>query len=487
LRVAILETFLFYGYWVATAAVVVFNVMASVHVVLYNRDSRSALGWVGVIWFAPYVGALLYFLLGINRIRRKAHRLRGRRFVAGGSPSVHLAPVDALLANVAPEAAHLAPLVHLAGVVTRQPLEQGNKVVPLHTGDQAYPVMLQAIEEAKQSITLSTYIFSNDRAGGLFVAALGKAVARGVEVRVLIDSIGGHHTWHAAFGPLRAAGVPIAHFLPKLLPRYFLYENMCNHRKLMVVDGRIGFTGGMNVSEGNCLALAPPEPIQDLHFRIDGPAVARLQDVFAEDWEFATGEELQGERWFPEIAAGGSIPARGISSGPDQDLEKLRLVLLGALACAHSHVHIMTPYFLPDIGLISALNITALRGVRVDILVPKQSDHRYVQWAQMGQITELVEHGCRVWLTPPPFTHTKLMLVDGVWTLLGSANWDPRSLSLNFEFNLECYDRALAGTLEAAVQHTISQSQALTLADLNRRPFLVKLRDGIARLLTPYL
>ena len=211
-----------------------------------------------------------------------------------------------------------------------------------------------------------------------------------------------------------------------------MYENMCNHRKLLVVDGRIGFTGGMNLSEGNCLAFNPPEPIQDLHFRIDGPVVARLQDVFAEDWEFATGEELQGNRWFPEIAAAGSIPARGISSGPDQDLEKLRLVLLRWRG-ARSHVQIVTPYFLPEVSLISALSIAALRGIRVDILVPSQSDHRVVQWAQMGQITELLEHGCRVWLTPPPFTHTKLMLVDGVWTLLGSANWNPRACEFRIQ------------------------------------------------------
>ena len=163
------------------------------------------------------------------------------------------------------------------------------------------------------------------------------------------------------------------------------------------------------------------------------------------------------------------------------------MIYLGALACARSSVRLVTPYFLPDPGLISALNTAALRGVAVDIVLPRRSNLRLVQWASAALLWQVLEHGCRVWRTPPPFDHTKLLLVDGAWALLGSANWDPRSLRLNFEFDLECYDRGLAAALEGVVQGKLKQAQPVTLADVDGRRLPVRLRDGAARLLSPYL
>lgn len=233
--------------------------------------------------------------------------------------------------------------------------------------------------------------------------------------------------------------------------------------------------------------VRPRHPIQDLHFRVEGPVVAHLQEAFAADWAFCTGELLQGERWFPAIAPAGAAPARGIADGPDEDFEKLRLTLLGALACARSSVLIVTPYFLPDAGLITVLNVTALRGVAVDIVLPEQNNLRLVQWAATALLWQVLERGCRVWLSPPPFDHSKLMVVDGTWALVGSANWDPRSLWLNFEFNLECYDPELAGRLGGMARAKIRRARQVTLEEVNGRGLVVKLRDGVARLLAPYL
>jgi cardiolipin synthase len=260
-----------------------------------------------------------------------------------------------------------------------------------------------------------------------------------------------------------------------------------NHRKLMIVDGRIGYSGGMNIADDHWLERKPPSASSDLLFRIEGPVVYQMQEVFVEDWKFAAGETLSGELWFPKLKACGEIPARGVWSGPDEDLEKIRLVILSALASARSSVLIVTPYFLPDASLISALNITSLRGVRVDIVLPKKNDLRMVTWASMAQLAPVLEYGCRVWLAKPPFRHTKLMIVDGLWIMLGSANWDPRSLRLNVEFNVECYDQALAAALEATIRKDIAEAERMTLAKLNQRPFLVKLRDGLARLFSPHL
>ena len=347
------------------AAVFALNVLVSLHIVFFKRDSRATIAWIAIIWFVPLLGSLLYYLFGINRIERRARRLRHKsrrpKPPADASGTLPEARIPAL----PHEAAHLAPLAQLSETVTGQPLCEGNAIEPLWDGDQAYPAMLQAIEDAKHSVGLSMYIFNNDHTGNHFVEALGRAVGRGVEVRVLIDDVGArYHSWCSISGPLQRAGVPAARFLPTFWPRSFAYANLRNHRKLMIVDGQIGFTGGMNITDEYCLSLQTSHAMHDAQFRIDGPVVAHLQNVFVEDWKFTTGERLHGERWFPKLQNKGTMLARGVTSGPDEDLEKLRLVLLGALSSARTRVVIVTPYFLPDAGLISALNIAALRGVR---------------------------------------------------------------------------------------------------------------------------
>jgi cardiolipin synthase len=225
----------------------------------------------------------------------------------------------------------------------------------------------------------------------------------------------------------------------------------------------------------------------DLHARVEGPVVAHLQAAFAEDWLFTTGEPIEGAEFFPPLGASGPVLARGVTDGPDEDFEAVRWLLLGALATARDRIRIVTPYFLPDAGLVTAIDVAVMRGVEVDVVLPERGNLPIVQWAQTAQLWQVLERGCRVWVTPPPFDHTKLLVVDGVWSLLGSANWDPRSLRLNFELQLECWDADLAGRLEALALERIARGRRLALADVDARSLPVKLRDGIARLLSPYL
>jgi cardiolipin synthase len=281
--------------------------------------------------------------------------------------------------------------------------------------------------------------------------------------------------------------VRYARFLPTFPVWQLVSVNLRNHRKLLVLDGRLGFTGGLNIRVGHWLAKRPRSPVQDAHFRVEGPIVAQLQEVFADDWLFTTGESLRGEGWFPALECHGPVIARGIADGPDEDLDKLRLALLSALASARRSVRIATPYFLPDSSLISALNVAALRGVAVDILLPAKSNLPFVQWASQAHWWQLLEYGCRIWLTPPPFDHSKLLVVDDCWSLVGSANLDPRSLRLNFEFNVECYDVELAAKLTALFEVKRRLARRITLEEIDRRPLAVRLRDGIARLSTPFL
>jgi cardiolipin synthase A/B len=462
------------------------SVAATAHVLLSPRDVRSANGWVALILLSPVVGPILYVLLGINRIQRKAVALRGERnrlLLEAGPPP---AAVEDEVARRRPDHAYLGDLARAVTKVTGQPLLDGNAIEPLVDGDQAFPAMLEAIAGARRSITLMTYIFDADRAGRRFIDALVAAQARGVDVRVLIDAAGVRYHRPPAHKVLAARGVRAALFLPLGIsfPRYF---NLRNHRKVMVVDGELGFTGGMNLRIHHWLGESPRVPTRDVHFRVEGPVVAHLQEVFAEDWEFATRERLRGEPWFVPLVARGDVRARGISEGPDDESDPLPWTVLTALATARERIRVVTPYFLPDPPYLAALNVAALRGVTVDVVLPARSNIPIVDWATRSILWELLEHGVRLWWSPAPFDHAKLMTVDGAWTLLGSANWDARSLRLNFEFDVEAYSDRLAEQVDALIDERLARARPLERTELDGRTFPRRLADGAARLLVPYL
>ncbi|MGC9940394.1 MAG: phospholipase D-like domain-containing protein [Verrucomicrobiota bacterium] len=456
---------------------------ASIHALLSKRDTRAATIWVGVVWMVPLFGPILYLVLGVNRIRRRAIKL-----------AVHKSLSRAIPENLGePEhdgAEHLKLLARVVSRIIPQPLTTGNKITPLVNGDEAFPAMLAAIDSAQKSISLCSYIFDNDASGQQFVAALHRAVERKVQVRVLVDAAGTRYSWPPITRKLQQAKIPHASFLPASVftPWRVATINLRNHRKTLIVDGQIAFTGGMNIRHGNVLAAKPKSPVQDLHFRVEGPTATQLQEAFANDWAFATDEILDGYLWFPEVKEEGSVIARAITDGPDADFDNLRQTLLAALAEAQTSVKIVTPYFLPDIVLISALNLASLRGVRVDIILPFENNLPYVQWASRALWWQVLERGCHVWLTPPPFDHSKLMVVDSHWVLLGSANWDARSLRLNFELNVECYGRPFAQEMEEKIiTRKLAGAHEVTLSEIDARPFPAKLRDAIARLFSPYL
>ena len=458
--------------------------VAAGHAMLFKRDVRAAAGWVGFIFFVPAVGTLLYLLFGINRIRRRA--LVDRTWISRSEPILRLEP-PRLSAILDASAQHLQSLAALVDQVNSRPLLRGNDIELLQDGDRAYPAMLEAIDAAQKSVALLTYIFDDDAWGRRFVDALARARERGVEVRVLLDDAGARYSRPPIDARLRRRGVPVARFMRALAPRFTVYLNLRNHRKILVVDGKLGFTGGMNIRAGSVLADEPREPIRDLHFRLEGPVVAQLQQVFAEDWRFCTKEVLRGEVWFPELEVCGEVAARGLADGPDSDFGVLRWTLLGAIACARRSVRIMTPYFLPDQAMMTALNVAALRGVRVDILLPLRSNLPLVQWAMQAQIEQVLGHGCKVWLDQGPFAHGKLMVVDERWVLLGSANWDARSLRLNFEFCVEAYHEGFGEEMAHFFEGRRHGARLLERGSLRSRPLPLRLRDALARLMTPYL
>ena len=450
----------------------------TLHALRTKREIGAAIGWIGLAWLAPLFGTFLYVTLGINRVRRLAKRLSDARPWSNQRDSN---------AEVPKLAGHLAPLVEAVHRLTDRPLLRGNAVVCLHDGDNAYPVMLEAIAKAECCVLLSSYIFRDDRVGKRFIEAIVAVHARGVAVRVLVDGIGSGYFRCGVARELWAKGVPVARFMHSTLPWRMPFINLRTHKKILVVDGRIGFTGGLNIAVENVLRARPSHPVSDTHFRLTGPIVDQLTQAFAKDWSFTHGEDLDEAVFYaqPPLPMPGGALCRVVTSGPDTDLEKIEFAVMQGVALARRSIRIMTPYFLPDERLLTVLAMAAMRGVVIDLVLPKASNHRLIDWARTPNNIPLLDAGVRIWLSKPPFNHSKLMVVDEAWSFIGSANQDVRSLRLNFELNVEVHDQPLAQELDGfMLAHCHERYDPEWVG---QRSFPTRIRDSAARLLLPYL
>lgn len=451
------------------------STVAAGHALLRKRRPQSAFGWIALCYSLPFVGPLLYFLFGINRVRTRAQEM------LAGHPEPLCPPSD-----VAAPPQGLETLAQLGFAVTSLPLVGGNTVEVLHNGDHAFPAMLGAIRAAKRRVLLSTYIFDSGDAGREFVAALAAAHRRGVDVRVLLDGVGELYSWPRVRRLLEALGVRVARFIPpRLLPLSFSV-NLRNHRKILAVDGTVAFTGGVNIRD-HYVTRDPeiPAPIVDMHFRFTGPIIAQIEAVFWHDWHVVTGERETTEP-FAGVTHGGAI-CRAVADGPEGGLNRLSEVLVGAIGNAKRRVAIMTPYFLPPAELIAPLQAAALQGIDVAVILPAQNNLSYVHRATRHMLWELLQRDVRIYYQPPPFVHSKLFYIDDQYAQVGSANLDPRSLRLNFELNVEVYDRALVAELARHFEAVRARSTSVSLADVDGRPLGRKIVDGACWLFSPYL
>ena len=465
-------------------------ILASIHVILRRGDNRSAIGWLGLFWLGyPLIGCLIYLMVGVNLISRdkkaigadilsKNRRRRPKRAQTGTHSHRTL--------SIPP---HMHTLKKMGDSILGNKLHSGDDIQLLSGGSEAYPAMLEAIESATRSIAMASYIFKDDIAGRFFADALERAKNRGVQVRVLIDAMGSSHGGRSVYRILKNRGLAVRRFMPTLGLPFLRFANLRNHRKLLIVDGQLAFTGGMNVDVAFWPEHRPAgmTPKTDAHFVVRGPVIADLMAAFEEDWRFTTGEKLDGEIWKVASDDNGTMYARGIADGPDLSQRLTHCFILSALATAKHSIKIITPYFLPHSDIVSAMGVAVLRGVKIEILVPDPTNSMLVQWSSGDYLRKVQELGCVVWADKEQFSHAKMMVVDGCWSMIGSSNWDPRSLRLNFEFNLECHSEQLALRIE---QYWVDHLQSAKLWNHSSpadRPRWMEIRDGIARLFTPLL
>ncbi len=457
--------------WILDA---VLALAASAHILLHKRQPRSAALWLLWVWFFPILGPLFYWFFGYNRVGLAARSNLGVpawKRVRGG--------VGALKA--------------LGDSVTGLPLRPGNRVGALTHGDQAFLEMRAALNAAKHQIDLQTYIFDFDEVGERFADALERAARRGVRVRVLVDGVGGWGAVARLKQRLSAVGAECRS--DWRLDRIFKQPlfNLRNHRKLLIVDGARVFTGGLNISRRyskSALGLLRQRlrfsqgNFRDLHFSVQGPITRDLIALFQADWRNAGGAGV-ASKFRP--GARGSQRARMVPSGPDEHIEKLLDMLLGGLRFAKRQVDLVTPYFIPDRALLAQLRVLARSGVRVRLFVPRTSDHLFMTWAARAYFFELLEAGVEIWQINGPFVHSKAVVVDGKWCLIGSANLDARSFRLNFELNLEVHSRALAAELSQVIEGYRSQARRVEMAGVLRWSAFYRLRSSAVNLLAPYL
>jgi cardiolipin synthase len=372
------------------------------------------------------------------------------------------------------------------GILLGPPLVPGNKITTLVNGDQIYPAMLNAIRTAQTNITFETFVF-RDTVGATFVQELSNAARRGVQVHMLLDWLGSRTMDQHLLQAARAAGCDLHVYHP---PSWYHLGRLNNrtHRKLLVVDGRIGFTGGVGMGIEWKDGLRGMPAWRDSHFKAEGPVVAQMQAVFVDNWIKATGRVLHGAEYFPRLAPAGDMDAQMFGSSPVGGSESMHLMVLLALTAARTSIDIENAYFVPDKLTVEALCSAARRGVRIRIVVPgRYTDARLGRWAAQGLYGALLEAGIHIYEYQPTMMHCKVLVIDGVWSSMGSANFDDRSFRLNDEANLNVFSEELARRQIELIDADILKSRRMVLKNWRNRKLARRVNERLALLLRSQL
>ncbi|HVR81164.1 MAG TPA: cardiolipin synthase [Luteimonas sp.] len=445
-------------------------------IVLQKREPVATLSWLLGLAALPYLGFLIYYVFGPQKIKR--HRLRrGRARVALPAGEDAVDTSDAI------------ELSRLAQATTGLHVSSATVVQLLVDGAATYDALLADVRQAQHHVHLEYYIYAADRSGTALRDALVERARAGVAVRLLLDAVGCADTPRAFFAPLIEAGGELAWFHPMRLGRIWKrpWLNMRSHRKIVVIDNRIAFTGGINITDEENERLRT-DAYRDLHLRLEGDVVRSLQLVFVEDWGYSTGTRdfIGGIARTLPAPRPGTIPAQVLTSGPDSSWEAIHRLHVGAIHAARQRVWLATPYFVPGEAALMALTSAALAGLDVRLLVPKLSDSRLVTFAARSYFDELLAAGVKVYEYGPRLLHSKALLVDDALAIIGSANFDSRSFRLNFEVSMLFRDAGVAAALAQLIEGEFAHAPRVR-HERARSLWRVRLPEALARLLAPLL
>lgn len=474
----------------------IFSLVAIVHalaivlgvpwVLITKKESPSALAWALTVIGLPILGIVLFALFGYNYVYRPIKKRKHLRSILKKvQPSL---PEHLQRGEERPRLPHTWN--HLGKLATRLgafPVSYGNRVTFYHETSEAFRDMFQAIDQAEHHIHLQYFIVRADKTGDRLLQKLVAKAQAGVEVRLLYDAIGSIRLHTSFIRPLCKAGGRCEPFLTINPLRRRIQVNLRNHRKITVIDGRVGFTGGINIGDEYLGRDPRYGQWRDEHLRLEGPVVACLQMVFAEDWQFACGEQLRGKAYFPEIGPVGEAAVQIVDSGPDQTKNANRDLIFAAISMARKRLWIATPYFVPDPGLLDAIRLVARLGAEVRVLLPRIADHWLTHFATRSYLEELFEEGLEFYEYLPGMMHSKMMLVDDAWGYVGSANLDYRSLRLNFEVNCVLHSPAELNELRHAFEQDFQRSQRIDKSVFRQRSIWQRLAESGARLFAPLL
>ncbi len=461
----------------------------AIMIILEKRSPFKTAAWIMALILFPIVGVVFYLFFGQEYRKRKLFSRKGLKSLNKYRQLSfrQLRKFRHALHYLDPKVREKETIIRLLLKNSNALLTNGNRLKILNNADETFPAIFHAIEEAEHHIHLEYYIIDDDKIGNQLKDLLIKKSRQGVEVRIIIDDVGSWSLGNNFMDELRNNGCEIYSFMEVRFPRLTSRVNYRNHRKIVVVDGKIGFTGGLNIADRYLNGLKGIGPWHDTHLQIEGDAVGCLQVVFAADWFFVIHENLTGRKYFPQMNGMKGAPVQISASGPDSDWENIGQAFFAAISTARKKVYIVSPYLMPPLELIFALKTAALSSVDVRILIPEKSDTVIPRWSSFSYIEELLEAGVRIYFFQAGFIHSKYLIVDEVFSTVGTTNLDFRSLETNFEVNAFIYDEGFTSDLEKQFKTDLRNSREIKLAEWRQRRWDYKLRESLAHLVSPLL
>ncbi|MDC0761458.1 cardiolipin synthase [Brevibacillus sp. AG] len=466
-------------------------ILAAVLIFMERRNIAATWAWLMVLLFLPGIGFIVYLIFGHKLSKKKLYRLKEGEFShfrAAVDRQKQLLAHGELQVND-PEMERHRDMIFMNVVSDGAYYTQDNTIQVFKEGHSLFNLMFKQMEEAREHIHLLYYILNDDDLGKQLIQLLTKKAKEGVEIRLLYDAVGSSGVSSRFLRPLVEAGGQVASFFPAKIPFLNFRVNFRNHRKLTIIDGKIGYIGGFNIGDEYLGKDKKLGYWRDTHLLIEGRAVYMLQARFFLDWNLSAPKRMhESLAYFPEIhESEGTIGVQIVSSGPNSEKEQIKHAFLKMIYKARKKIYLQTPYFVPDEGMLTALKMAAMSGVDVRVMVPGKPDHLLVFWATHSYLGDLLKSGVRCFLYEKGFMHAKTIVVDTQLSSVGTANVDIRSFKLNFETNAFMYDSKMAEELEELFVSDLADCREMTLGEYVSRPLRLRLLESLTRLLSPLL